>query len=224
MNPLLINLARERFANTRPLLRVALLLWLLAVVGIGLNVWLYRDYVRGSGQNSQRLAEIEASIQADTQAIATHRARLASLDLAQQNAVVEFLNEKIRERTFSWSRLFDRLSRVLPADVRLASLAPEQPKRETGGRAGRERARDSERENVVLLSLTGVAKTDEALAELQDRLFAHPSFREVNLTREARQDNNFLFFTLTVSYLPAALDDEPITEPAPGQAESEEER
>lgn len=229
MNPLLINLARDRFANQRPAIRVAILLWLLAAGALAVNGWLYREYFQGSGLRGRRLAEIETGLRSEAQTIASKRARLGSLDLAQQNAVVEFLNDKIDQRTFSWSRLFDRISAVLPTDVRLVTLAPEQQEKKAGRSAsGRKSEPQSDHLEAVLLGMTGVAKTDEALSEFQDRLFAHPSFRNVNLTRESRQEGDFISFTLAVDYLPRATgsDQEPatavVTDPTPVVGQEEE--
>lgn len=225
MNPLLINLARRRFGNQRPALRAAVLLWLLALGALAANGWLYREYFQGSGERGRRLAEIESSLRAEAETIAAARARLAEMDLVQQNAVVEFLNQQIGLRTFSWSRLFDRLATVLPEEVRLSTLAPEQAAKRTGRAAGKKAGPGAApRESAVVLNIAGTARSDEALSEFQDRLFAHPSFRGVNLAREARLEGDFLRFDLTVEYLPGKVEDEPQVSAAPAAVGGEEER
>jgi hypothetical protein len=226
VNPLLINLARRHFANRRPALRATVALWLLATAGVAANAWLYLRYLQGSGDRGRRLAEIDAGLVAEAHAMEQSRGRLASLDLARQKAVVEFLNGKIDERTFSWSALFDRLARVLPDDVRILRLAPERDQPQSSGRRGRNRAAPAATESearVVRLQISCESKSDEGLLELVDRLFAHPAFSNVNLRQEARSKDGWLGFELSTDYLPdAAAPVSPAEEPvpsAPGTAE-----
>jgi Tfp pilus assembly protein PilN len=205
-----LNLARRPFVNTRPVTRAALLLWLLGGVLLLGNVFLFWSYLSGSSEKRAELAGLEEEVGRQQRAVAQLDARLAGLDLEQQNEQVAFLNRKIAERTFSWSLLFDRLAEVLPDDVRLMQLQPapiggdDRPgARPTATLRGRRAPGSSDR---VPLIIRGESKSDEALAELQDKLFAHPAFDDPDLTQETRDEerNNVIRFDLRVTYIPAA--------------------
>jgi Tfp pilus assembly protein PilN len=210
-----LNLARRPFVNARPVTRVALLLWVLGGLLLLGNVTLFWSYLSGSTEKREELARMREEVERERQAVDRLQARIAGIDLARQNEQVEFLNRKIAERTFSWSLLFDRLTQVLPNDVRLIQLHPtpiaaerpgEQPTR------GQPRSSDQ-----VLLSIQGEAKSDEALLQFVDRLFAHPAFKDPDLARETRdeEDQDRLSFELRVTYLPGETPQEVIVEEAP---------
>jgi Tfp pilus assembly protein PilN len=196
-----LNLARRPFVNQRPVQRVSILLWVLAGLFLALNVFLYWSFLAGQEAKQGRLNETLAAIEEEEASIREIRGRLAGFDLEQQNELVSFLNLKIGERTFGWSRLFDHLAEVLPWQVRLLSLTPEPlvPER----RSGTVRRRDQGPEDGrVLLTLVGQAQTDEALLELVDALFASPAFLHPNLSRESLDAQNLARFNLQVFYLP----------------------
>jgi Tfp pilus assembly protein PilN len=196
-----VNLAHRAFVNSRLVVRVTVLLWVAGLLALVANVWLYRSYFVGSSERARRLAEIEEAISGERQRIAELEVTLSGMNLARQNETVRFLNQKIAQRSFAWSRLFDHLAEVLPGDMRLQRLNPE------GGEATRRPGltRDAEADGgprAVSLVLSGEARTDEALLTLVDRLFEHPAFRDPNLQREARAEGARLRFDLTVDYLP----------------------
>lgn len=216
MSRLEMNLARRPFLNARPVARLATVLAVGGALLLGLNLWLYGQFWVGSGEKARRLAELERSIAAERDAAAGLTQRIAGLDVARLNTTVAFLNRKIDERRFSWSLLLERLTEVLPADVRLTAL---------GHEGGDERAQPTEPAPAgprpVPLKIVGEAKTDEALLELLDRLFAHSAFRDPNLEREARQEGRWLRFDLLVSYLPEVAKEPGGGEAAAGEAPEE---
>lgn len=197
-----VNLARRPFVNSRLVLRATVLLWVAGALALAANVWLYRSYFVGSSERARRLAEIEEAITGERQQIAELEVTLSGMNLAQQNETVRFLNRKIAERSFAWSRLFDHLAELLPGDVRLLRLDP------GGGEAQRRQrlTRDEESDRgprAVSLVLSGESRSDEALLALVDSLFDHPAFRDPDLQREAKAEGSRLRFDLTVDYLPA---------------------
>lgn len=204
VRPSSLNLARRPFVNSRPVVRAAAALWLLGLLLLLGNVYLFWTYRTGSADKRTEIEQREAQVDKEQEVIRELKARLDNMDLDQLNAQIDFLNRKIDERTFSWSLLFDRLAEVMPKDVRIKRLTPitsaqlEERMRVQG--AG---ARGNVAEGQVLLSITAQSKSDEALRQFVDNLFRHPSFDEPNWSRQVRDEEaNLVEFELTVAYLP----------------------
>jgi Tfp pilus assembly protein PilN len=199
MEPL--NLARRPFLNSRPVVRAALLLWVLGLLILLGNVFLFWGYLESSADKREQIARGKREIARQQGITAELERRLESIDLVRQNEQVDFLNEKIAERTFSWSLLLDRLAEALPNDVRLIRLAPQTENRPEGG--SRRARRTPQQEGQIPLSITGESRNDEALDQFVDNLFAAlPVFDYPNPTREERMENNLLRFELSVQYIP----------------------
>lgn len=199
------NLARRPFANLRPLRRLAALLWIAA---LGLTVWNVVSTNRAGSDAAARRAELErldAATDGARARLATIDADLARRDLAAQNELVRFLNERIERRTFSWNRLLDHLAEVTPADVRILDLQPRPLDRaDEGGRPISAEGLAAERSaRAVALRISADARDAEAMLEFVDRLFAHPAFERPNLSREARQGAS-TGFEVTTTYDPEA--------------------
>ncbi len=209
-----LNLSRRAFVNTRPVTRVALLLWIVGGLLLLGNVTLFYGYLSGSREARTELAGKREEIEQEQKKVGELQARLAGLNLEQQNEQVEYLNRKIAERAFSWSLLFDRLAEVMPNDVRLIQLQPasigggdDRPGSRSAASGGAVRGRrpvgTSDR---VPLTLQVEAKSDVAVDRLVDNLFAHNAFDEPDYTRETREeeesDNSVVRFDLTVIYIP----------------------
>ena len=203
MEPL--NLARRPFLNSRPVVRIALLLWVLGFLLLLGNVSLFWGYLSSSADKRQQIARGAQEVARQQRAAAQLQGRLDNIDLVRQNEQVDFLNQKIEERTFSWSLLLDRLAEVLPNDVRLTRLTPRTDERAEGaGSSARSRPARGKprREGQIPLSITGETRNDEALLRFVDNLFAHPAFVDPNPTREERLENNLVRFELSVQYIP----------------------
>jgi hypothetical protein len=195
-----LNLARWPFVNSRPVVRVATLLWLLGLLLLGVNVALFMGYLNDSQESRSTLAGLQRMNERERGDVGALQGRIGSLGLEQQNREVTFLNRQIDERTFSWSLLFDRMAEVLPNEVRLLRLTPSslvQKDAEAALRAGREA-----RPQPIVLSMSCETKDDEALLRFVDNLFAHPAFAEPNLASEQREDDGLVRFELSVQYLP----------------------
>ncbi len=119
-----INLARRPFVNRRPVLRLAILLWIAGVLLAMLNVKQYTEHWQGTRVNRQRLAKVEAEVREAREELRQLDPVLARVGIVGQNRRAEFLNHLIASRTFPWSALFDDLEDVLPLDVRLLSVKP----------------------------------------------------------------------------------------------------
>lgn len=191
-----LNLARRPFVNARPVRRLTALLWVLGAGLLVLNVLLYWQYFSYNDDSQHEREALRQRIARHQEQITANQAALAQADLRQQNTQVDFLNRKIAERTFPWSRLFDHLEEVLPNDVRLQSLAPNP---DEGRTRGGETVLPGGR---VRMKIVGLAKTVEAELELIDRLFAHPSFERPRLQGDSEVQGGNLRFTLQVTYFP----------------------
>ncbi|HEX3128629.1 MAG TPA: hypothetical protein VH394_14955 [Thermoanaerobaculia bacterium] len=219
-----LNLSRRPFVNSRPVVRTALLLWLVGALLLLGNVFLFWSYLSGSTEKRAERDRLEDSVAKEQQVVADLEARLSRLDLGQQNEQVAFLNRKIAERTFSWSLLFQRLSEVLPDDVRLLQLQPaaiagddrpgSRPAPTTAVR-GRRPMGTSDRVPIIIQA---EAKNDEAELKFLDNLFSHSAFgKDADITRETRDEdnNNRLRFDVRVTYIPAAGAQQVTVEEAP---------
>lgn len=215
-----LNLARRPLVNRRPLQRVVAALWSAAVLVLLVDAVLLIRHFTSSSAGNERLVGLDRQVEEEVASLRQLERALREFDLQEQNRHVEFLNEKIAQRTFPWSLLFEQLGGVLPEGVRLQSLRPaiaEDEEAESTPRANRARERErtpTEPTRWVQLQIAGEAETDEAILELVDALFRHPAFSLPNLRNES-QDRSGYRFNLSVRYLP---DLEPSEEPGDGES------
>ena len=222
-----VNLASRPFANTRPLRRVAVLLWIVGAVLAAVAGTLYWKSFFGIEGGREKIAAVDHSLAAERRRLAAAETALAGMDLRRQNVEAAYLEARLRERTFPWSALFEHLAQVLPRKVRLVSLAPQvgDPRVDRSARRGAEAVLRNRRPasvaagGRVYLQMAGVAANDEALTDLLDRLFASNWFANPTLPNE-RRENGQLAFSLGVSYLPGgrasvAVIDEPLPSAEP---------
>lgn len=195
-----LNLARRPFVNSRPITRLAVVLWL---AGGALALWNGAEIWRLSntlGERRHALAEMETRAVAGQQRIAALQAELRGIDLFAENERSSFLNREIDRRTLSWTTLFQRLGEVLPRQVRLVQIVPTlaSPAQRRGP------VRGAAASGWISLGLTGYAESDEALLDFVDALFAHPAFASPDLQRESVPAGQPIQFELRVDYQPLA--------------------
>lgn len=215
-----LNLARDPFVNSRPVVRLSIALWVVAIALLAGNVWLYWDFLAGREDTYARLEEVDREIAATRQRIAALDAELEGFDLGEQNRQVEFLNERIDRRLFSWSELFDQLGAILPNDVYLTRLTPasgEGTSRRRG--TGRDKALG---EGRVLLSIDAVARDDASILATIDALFDDPAFGEPNLLQQTQEEGGLIRFELETVYQPMSRRIEITQEPESPDAEPTE--
>jgi Tfp pilus assembly protein PilN len=216
-----LNLARRAFVNDRPVLRISVVLWLLGALLLLGNLSLFQRYLEGSKTKRAELESKSVEIDREKAAAAKVEEKIQTLDIAQQNQQVAYVNRKIRERTFSWSDLFDRISEVLPQEVRLERLAPRGVTSEREPQK-QELLEADDKNRSITLSITGESKNDEALRLLQDRLYEDPSFDYPNVSREAKEEDGLIRFDLAVGYRPQAVGSPVLVEPGVPPARLEE--
>ena len=188
-----LNLAKRPFLNPRPVLRVAVALWVAGLVIAAVNANLYFSHFSGSSATAARQDSLEGRLEAERAEVTRLRTEVGRYDADWQNERAVFLNAKIAERSFSWSALFDRLGEAMPADVRVHTVSPQF------GRTG-SRSRGGPREHEVMLGLRGESRSPEVLLEFVDALFEHASFREPDLSSESLQDSGNIDYSMAVIY------------------------
>lgn len=215
-----LNLASRPFVNRRPVQRISLFIWAAGLLLAVVNGFLFWDYLSGQGETESGLQDVVAQLEEESALLQSAQDRLVGLETDELNSKIEFVNLRIQQRTFSWSRLFDVLATTLPDEVRLTSLAPRFE--EASQRRRRRGAASSPDE--VLLEVRGEAKSSEALLSFLDRLFAHPAFGNPDLHQEAaRLDRNVIVFSVSTSFRPDAAEALPAgaTSEATSEAKSE---
>ncbi len=203
-----LNLASKPFANRRPIKRAGFALWSIAVVLSVINGLLFWSYLSGSSEGREALESVRNDIETEGTTLRELSDELKAFDLQAMNPKADYLNERIAERTFPWSRLFDDLVEAMPIQVRLSSLSPRPPDQ-------RQRRRDSEAPDWIELEIRGYAANGEALLNMVDALFEHPGFAAPTLLNERRNDAGETSFTMTARYRSKSTADEAITTSMP---------
>jgi Tfp pilus assembly protein PilN len=211
------NLARRPFVNARPVARLAAALWLVGVVLAVANVLAVSAYLSDSREKRERLDTLEAAVASALERADTVEAELAGLDLADLNDRVAFLNRRIAERAFTWGRLFDDLSAVLPQEVRIVGISPlslVEPERkgQTPRKPGRSAAASADGQPEFSLKFNGLARSSEPLLDFIDALFARPDFSLPDLASESNEAGG-LAFVATATYRPRRHDEVPSASP-----------
>ena len=171
------------------------MLWCLGVLLVGANLFLYTRHFTGQQERLGRLDELTAQEAEERERLSELQAELTGFDIEWQNEQVRFINLRIAERVFPWSRLFDRLTEAMPRQVRLTRLRP-RIESLSGNRSGPEER--------VGLEIRAEARNEEAILEFVSELFEHDAFREPNLSSEDRRPrSNVTEFSLSATYLPA---------------------
>ncbi|MEL7060483.1 MAG: hypothetical protein AAGN46_10695 [Acidobacteriota bacterium] len=236
-----VNLARRPFVNRRPVRRVAVVLWAVAILLVSAAVWLFGEYWRNSASQRARLGELYDQVEAERDRLEASRASLRSLELADRNSQAAFLNLLIRKRTFPWSRLFDHLEEVLPIDVYVKTVRPSvslaagdleaiqaarraqragqrraTPQAARRGASGPRRARGGEAvegPDRVDLNLPATARSEDAMLDFVDALYQHESFLDPFLVGEEQTDDGQVKFEVRVTYLVPAPERPPRIDP-----------
>jgi len=121
--PVRINLASEPLENKR-LFRtlLALALVLIAVVGLAAGWSFVRFQVKSSRQGAEA-ARLESSLETARSESSRFRSRVQDLT-KKHKGEVDFLNDLILRKTFSWVELLSRLEDSLPPSGSVSSLSP----------------------------------------------------------------------------------------------------
>ena len=120
-----VNLASRPFLEIRPLLaRLRLLMGLLAVLALGLGLWLHSVSRRATAAQA-RIDDVHAQTLALQQQKTANEARMRQ---PQNRDVLDrshFLNSVFARKSFSWTAIMMDLERVLPPGVQVTSIEPQ---------------------------------------------------------------------------------------------------
>lgn len=189
-----INLATRPYRDVRRfLLSWGLGTALLAVITLGLVIYAgvsWRQSRASRQQTSQLRQQIEKLDRERTDAI-------AMLNQPQNVEVVSraaFLNDFIARRSFSWTRLFMELERIVPPRLHLVSIAPSLNKN-----------------NQIEIRMIVGGDAREPAVELVERLERSPSFRQAALRAEAfaapgATGGDRVQFEISTLFVPSAED------------------
>jgi Tfp pilus assembly protein PilN len=160
-----LNLARRPFRNER-LPTLVLVVGCVALLGLSV-----RHALAGLDLLPERTAEVDGELVTLEQEVGRLRAESDQLRAreAPPEAVKEWevVRDLVDRRAFSWSRLLGRLEGVVPADVRLLSIAPESS------------------EEGIAVTIRAVGRTVEDGLEFLEALQDVKDFREPFLTSVA---------------------------------------
>jgi len=185
VKPIHLNLAARPYRDYRPVYAVVVVLSLLTAFLALNNIETYYRYIRETKSTRAQIAEIEAQTRIEQQKEQTAKQRVASFDLAKLDQQTRFINAKLTERAFSWSRLLDELASILADDVRLVSVSP---KFTDAGPVG--------------LSMDFEAKSGDGMITTINRMNEDPQFSDVFPDSETARDDGAYTFSLNALYHP----------------------
>lgn len=213
-----LNLAKRPFVNRKPVVRVQRILWSIIALLLVVNAFLFLKNREDSAELRNRAKVVRDGITDESWVVNRLLSQFVGMNPEDQRLRVEFLNQKIAERTFPWGRLFDRLSLILPPMVRLRTLDPSV-------RANSVRSDSSSQESAeppVLLAINGIAASDQELYALIDAFFKHPAFHQPKLRSERTTEDGEVSFSLVVGYNPWLEDEEDSSLVPESEASAEE--
>jgi len=129
-------------------------------------------------QAQAKLAELQRE-QAQAQQILARPENRGTRDRSQ------FLNSAILRKSFSWTRLMEDMERVMPAGVRVTSIAPEIDAR-----------------NRFLLKVQVQGETRDPAVQLLRNMEKSPHFRSPKFGQENRDKEGVVKSDIITSYLP----------------------
>lgn len=187
MKPIHLNLAARPYRDYRPVYAVVVALSLLSAFLMLNNIETYYRYIHETKATRAKIAEVEEQARVEKAKEDTARQRVKGLDLAQLDQQTRFINAKLAERAFSWSRLLDELESILADDVRLMSVSPQFTVN-----------------GPIPLSMNFEAKSGDGMITTINRMNADPQFKNAFPSNETANDDGTYTFVLSVDYLPNA--------------------
>jgi Tfp pilus assembly protein PilN len=126
-----LNFARAPFVNERlPRLVFFLLALVVGVITLVHGYFLTGYLLREQEELDIRVGEIRDEIQRTDEAIASAQGSLAREQTAMGSERTAFLTRLYRQKSFSWTGLFNELEAITPGPVRVTSITPTEEKGE----------------------------------------------------------------------------------------------
>jgi len=186
VKPIHLNLASRPYRDYRPVYAVVVALSLATAFLMLNNVETYYRYIHETQATRAKIAQVEQQAAVEARSETAARQRLAGLDLKHLDEQTRFINSKLAERAFSWSRLLDELESILADDVRLVSVTP------NFGKSG----------EVVDLAMDFRTKSSDGMITTINRMNADPQFRDAFPSNETQHDDGGFAFALSAKYIP----------------------
>jgi type IV pilus assembly protein PilN len=168
-----INLATRPYEDAREFWgRWGLGVGLVAVVTLVLLGWAVRGWT-SAGRDRQNIAQLQAQI---AERDSERGKAQAFLDMAANRSTrdqSQFLNGLIQRKAFSWTRVFEDLELVMPANLHVVSLRPEMNE-----------------QSQMELSMKVSGETRAAAVDLVHRMEGSKHFQSAQLTQETPVDGN----------------------------------
>ncbi len=167
-----INLASKPYEDARQFwARWGLGVGLLGLVTVALLAFTVHNWI-DAGRDRQTIRELQREItqrdteRAQAQAYLNLPANRSTRDQSQ------FLNSLIERKGFSWTRVFEDLERVMPANLHVVSLRPEMNE-----------------QNQLILAMKVAGENRSGALELVHHMEQSPHFQAAQLEREAGVEN-----------------------------------
>jgi len=182
-----INLATHPYEDAREFwARWGAGVGLLALVTLLLVGWTVRSWM-DAGRDRHNIAQLQQQIaqrdreRAEAQAFLDMSVNRSTRDQSQ------FLNGLIRRKAFSWTRVFEDLEQVMPANLHVTSLQP-----------------DFNEQNVMQLDMRVTGATRNAVVELVHRMEGSRHFRSAQLVQEGSDQTGGVTAIVVSTYIPDA--------------------
>jgi hypothetical protein len=187
VKPIHLNLALRPYRDYRPVYAVVVVLSLLTAFLMLNNIETYYRYIHETKSTRAKIAEVEEQARVEKEKEEQTRARVRGLNLTKLDQQTRFINAKLAERAFSWSRLLDELESILADDVRLVSVSPTFTP-----------------EGPIELSMEFEAKSGDGMITTINRMNADPQFVDAFPSNETATEVGNYRFQLTAQYKPDA--------------------
>lgn len=185
MKPIHLNLAARPYRDYRPVYAVVVVLSLLTAFLMLNNIETYYRYIHETKATRAKIAQVDEQARVEKQKEEVARQRVKGLDLVKLDQQTRFINAKLAERAFSWSRLLDELESILADDVRLVSVTPTFTE-----------------QGPIQLSMNFEAKSGDGMITTINRMNEDPQFRDAFPSNETARDDGTYEFTLSAQYTP----------------------
>ena len=164
---------------------------ILLVILLAIAAWQAYGFVRYSSLISEiRDTERNSRVQSEAlgHRLADLERELNTPEATAKLSEVNFLNELIARKTFSWTEVFSRLENLVPNDVHLMGLSPEISA--TG---------------PIVMRMEVRGRTVESISQLISALEQSPSFENVVVSTEQKTDSaaRDVDVSLSVNYFPS---------------------
>jgi type IV pilus assembly protein PilN len=187
-----INLATRPYEDAREFwVRWGSGVGLLAVLTLLLLGWTLHSW-QNAGRDRQNIAQLQAQIAERDQERAQAQAFLDMSSNRSTRDQSQFLNGLIQRKAFSWTRVFEELELVMPANLHVVSLRPELND-----------------QNQMELEMRVVGDTRGAAVDLVQHMEGSKHFQRPQLVQENRDSEKGagIIATVVSIYVPDSISD-----------------